>query len=234
MRRRLLELTLMSALVFVVPSARAATRLQPADGEPSEVSTVWFDTLYDVVESEAIAFPEAGRIYGISAVALYEAVVPGTLHHRSLVGQLHDLNAILQLDESEPYHWPTVANAALAHTIRGLLPSLKPENLDAIDTLEQHFAAQFQEEVPPEDEARSVAHGQAVADAILAWAATGWVCSLQQLPVRPRARARRLGADAARLHREPAAALLGQLRPMVLTSGEECAPPGHPGVLQRS
>ena len=171
MRRRLLELTLMSALVFVVPSARAATRLQPADGEPSEVSTVWFDTLYDVVESEAIAFPEAGRIYGISAVALYEAVVPGTLH-RSLVGQLHDLNAILQLDESEPYHWPTVANAALAHTIRGLLPSLKPENLDAIDTLEQHFAAQFQEEVPPEDEARSVAHGQAVADAILAWAAT--------------------------------------------------------------
>ena len=34
MRRRLLELTLMSALVFVVPSARAATRLQPADNGP--------------------------------------------------------------------------------------------------------------------------------------------------------------------------------------------------------
>ena len=194
--------------MFVVPSARAATRLQPADEDTSEVATVWFDTLYDVVESEAIAFPEAGRIYGISAVALYEAVVPGTLHHRSLVGQLHDLNAIPQPDESAPYHWPTVANAALAHTIRGLLPSLKPENLDAIDTLEQHFAAQFQEEVPPEDGARSVAHGQAVADAILAWAATDGY-GLQQLPVRPRARARRLGADAARLHREPAAALLG-------------------------
>ena len=172
MRRRWVIYTLLSTLLCVVPRAWAATLPEPADHEPSEVATVWFDTLYDVVKSEAIAFPEAGRIYGVSAVALYEAVVPGAPHHRSLVGQLRDLAAVLQPNASEPYHWPTVANAALARTIRGVFPSLTPESLDAIDALEQKFAAQFQVEVPPEDEARSVVHGQAVADAILAWAAT--------------------------------------------------------------
>jgi hypothetical protein len=185
MRKRLLECTLMLTLLFVVPRAQAAPRPEPADHEPSDVATVWFDTLYDVVQSEATAFAEAGRTYGLSAVALYEAVVPGTLHHRSLVGQLHDLDAVPPPTASEPYHWPTVANAALARTIRGLFPSLMPENLDAIDALEQHFAAQFQAAVPAEDAARSVAHGQAVADAILAWAATDGYSRFNNCPYVP-------------------------------------------------
>ena len=42
------------------------------------------------------------------------------------------------------------------------------------------------------------------------------------------ASARRLGADAARFHLNPQQPCWGQLRPMVLTSSEECAPPGHP------
>ena len=96
MRRPLVEFTLLIALMFVVPSAWADQRPEPADDEPSDVATVWFDTLYDVVKSEATAFPEASRIYGVSAVALYEAVVPGTLHHRSLVGQLDGLASVPQ------------------------------------------------------------------------------------------------------------------------------------------
>src|SRR5215216_180709 len=101
MRRRLVEFPLLIALMLVVPSAWADTLPRPADDEPSDVATVWFDTLYDVVRSEATAFPEAGRIYGVSAVALYEAVVPGAPPHRSLVGQLHDLAAVPPPDASE-------------------------------------------------------------------------------------------------------------------------------------
>ena len=96
MRTRLVELTLMIALLFVVPRAWPDQRPAPADAVPSDVATVWFDTLYDVVKSEAAAFPEASRIYGVSAVALYEAIVPGTLDHRSLVGQLNGLDAVPQ------------------------------------------------------------------------------------------------------------------------------------------
>jgi hypothetical protein len=51
MRRRLLDFTLLLALMWVVPSAWADTRPAPADDEPSDVATLWFDTLYDVVKS---------------------------------------------------------------------------------------------------------------------------------------------------------------------------------------
>ena len=87
---------------------------KPAKDSPSDVASVWFDALYDVVKSEATAPPQASRIYGVSAVALYEAIVPGTLHHRSLVGQLNGLVSVPQPKKHGKYHWPTVANAALA------------------------------------------------------------------------------------------------------------------------
>jgi hypothetical protein len=59
--------------------------------------------------------------------------VPGTLHNRSLVGQLDRLTAVPQPKEDLKSHWPTVANTALARTIRGIFLSLKPESLEAIN-----------------------------------------------------------------------------------------------------
>ncbi len=173
------------------------------------MAVVWFDTLYDVVKSEATAFPEASRIYGVSAVALYEAVVPGTLDHRSLVGQLDGLASVPQPTEDQTYHWPTVANAALARTIRGLFPSLKSQSLKAINALEQDFAAQFQAEVEEQAYQRSVVQGQTGRRRDARVGRHRRVFARQQLSVCPRASARRLGADAAQFHPGPAAALLG-------------------------
>src|SRR5687768_17117067 len=96
MRRVMFKVSLMIAVLFVVPSSRADQHLRFTDDYPSEVAVAWFDTLYQTVRSESIPFPEAGRIYGISAVALYEAVVPGALHHRSLAGQLNSLATVPQ------------------------------------------------------------------------------------------------------------------------------------------
>jgi membrane-associated phospholipid phosphatase len=228
MRRRLVELTLMLALLFVVPSAWADTPPSPADDDPSDVASVWFDTLYEVVKSEATGYPQASRIYGVSAVALYEAVVPGALHHRSLVGQLHSLAAVPQPEKSMPYHWPTVANAALARTIRGLFPSLTPEDLEAIYALEQSFATQFQAEVLQEDYERSVAQGQAVADAILAWAATDGFSLYNNCPYVPTPVPGAWEPTPPAFTPTPDQPCWAQLRPMVLTSNAECAPPGHP------
>jgi len=114
----------------------------------------------------------AARTYGMTAVALYEAIVPGSREHRSLVGQLNALASVPQPDPDKKYHWPTVANAALAHAICGLFPGASPDSLDAISAQERTFAMAFQSSVPPPIFAHSVAHGRAVAEAVLAWAAT--------------------------------------------------------------
>jgi hypothetical protein len=92
--RRTVALTLAIGLALTIPSAWADHHKEPADDSPSEVASVWFDALYDIVKSEAPAPPPAARIYGIAAVALYEAVVPVALHHRSLVGQLNGLVSV--------------------------------------------------------------------------------------------------------------------------------------------
>jgi membrane-associated phospholipid phosphatase len=241
MHRPLAALTLVIALFFVVPSAWADQRQKFADDYPSDVASVWFDTLYELVKSEGIAFPEASRIYGMSAVALYEAIVPGALHHRSLVGQLHSLGAVPHLREPELLHWPTVANAALAATIRGLFWSPTPENLKAIDDLEERFAAQFRADITEQDVSshqerspkqspryeRSVKHGRAVAEAILAWASTDGFSLYNNCPYVP-ALVRGAWEPTPPNFLEPQQPCWGKLRPMVLTSEDECAPPGHP------
>ena len=147
----------MVAVLLVIAPAACADKYdkdvkKPADRYPSQVASVWFDKLYDVVKSEKTAPPPASRIYGVAAVALYEAVVPGSLENRSLVGQLNGLTGVPQpKNNDKKYHWPTVANAALARTIRGIFTSLKSENLYDINVLEAHFNAQFQDQVKKDD-----------------------------------------------------------------------------------
>jgi hypothetical protein len=228
MRRFLFEVTIMIAVLFVVQSSGADQHVQFADDYSSEVASVWFDTLYKTIESESIAFPEAARIYGVSAVALYEGVVPGALQHRSLAGQLNSLVAVPQPDGLEQLHWPTVANVALARTIQGLLPSLKPENLKAINRLEQKFASRFRAEASPSlSYERSVSHGRTVANAILGWAASdGYTLfnSCQHVPSGGPGSWRPTPPG----FLEAEQPCWSQLRPMVLTSGAECTAPNPP------
>ena len=225
---RVITVTLLIALLFIGPRAWADQGPELADDAPSDVAVAWFDTLYEVVKSEATAFAVSSRLYGVSAVALYEAIVPGTLHHRSLVGQLDRLTSVPQPEEDLQYHWPTVANAALARTIRGIFPSLKPESLEAIKALRQRFATQFQAEVDEEEYQRSVVHGRRVADAILAWAATDGFARFNNCPYVPAPVPGPWEPTPPNFSPNPEQPCWGQLQPTVLESGTECAPPGHP------
>ena len=225
-------LALAVVLWLVAPGARAGLdqSINSADDFASDVASVWFDTLYDVIKSEGTTPPLAARFYGITAVALYEAVVAGARHHRSLGGQLNALTSVPPPTKHQSYHWPTVANAALAGTIRGLFPSLKPSNLVTMHAVEQRFAARFDTEVGHEVSRRSVARGQAIGKMILAWAATDGSsifhnCSYVATPVRGAWEPTPPGFNP-----DPLQPCWGQLRPMVLSSGEECHLPGHPPV----
>ena len=89
-------LAVVSLLVPLGPGAAAGHQSQAPDDVPSEVASVWFDQLYDLVRMEHITPPPASRLYGLAAITLYEAMVPGSRAHRSLVGQLHALTSVPQ------------------------------------------------------------------------------------------------------------------------------------------
>ena len=170
MRKPVLSVILLASLLLIWPGTPTNAAQSPfsADSFSSEVASSWFELLYDVVKAERSAPPQASRIYGISAVALYESIVPGAETNRSLVGQLNGLVSLPQ-PEKKKLHWPTVANAALAGTIRGLLPNISAVSLGNINSLEMSFSNRYQDSVPKKEYARSVSHGQAIASAILSW-----------------------------------------------------------------
>jgi membrane-associated phospholipid phosphatase len=230
MGRTALGTAIVAALLMLAPTAGAERKVKhPADGYRADVASAWFDALYDVVRSEKTPPPPASRIYGIAAVALYESVVPASLANRSLAGQLNGLTAVPQpRKNSGLYHWPAVANAALARTIRGIFTSLSPESLDALDALEASFDAQFRSEAKKNDVERSVAHGQAVADAILLWAATDDFAALANCPYAPAPVSGAWVPTPPAFNPSPVQPCWGQIRPMVPRSGTDCLPPGHP------
>jgi hypothetical protein len=96
------------AVVPLLVALGAGHPPQAPNDVPSEVAFVWFDQLYDLVKAEQITPPPASRIYGLAAVALYEAVVLGSQTHRPLAGQLNG--------------WPMEMDTLLATAVRALVP----------------------------------------------------------------------------------------------------------------
>jgi hypothetical protein len=155
---------------------------------------------------------------------------------QSLTGQLNGLTQGPQANPSLQYHWPSVANAALATvmnalydvTPNGMIPS--PVVRDAaqaqIKALYDQFAAQFQTEISAAAFQQSDAYGTAVGQHIVDWSNTDGFSTRSQsytpcgtppcwLPTTP-------GLLAAY---EPH---WGDLRTFALTSGSEVDPGSPP------
>jgi membrane-associated phospholipid phosphatase len=216
------------------PWAKTVHKPTAPDDMPSDVASTWFDQLYDLVKSEQRSPPVASRIYGIAAVTLYEAMVPGSLANQSLVGQLTELSSVPQSDPHKKYDWPTVANAALVQAIKGLFPTASSDSLNAINTLEQSFATQLQASVPPLVYARSVTQGRAVADAVLAWASNDGFATINNCDYPPPVGPGLWMPTPPTFVPKPLQPCWGQLRPFVLTSSDKCAPPSPPTYASAS
>lgn len=110
--------------------------------------------------------PVAARAYAYIGVTLYESVVLGMAGYQSLAGQLNGFADLPKPSAGVILHWPTVANAALATSVRHLFARSSPRDLAAMNSLEAQFADGFAEEVPAAVFADSVAFGKAIAEAI--------------------------------------------------------------------
>ncbi|MGH7266009.1 MAG: hypothetical protein ACREMB_14365 [Candidatus Rokuibacteriota bacterium] len=226
--------TLVGALVVLllvaVPAARADLdhAKRPPTAHPADVAAAWFDMLYQVVKAERTGPPPASRVYGLAGVALYESLVSGSPGHRSLVGQLNELTSLPAPKRGPKHHWPSVAGSALARVIRGLYPTASPASLAAVDGLEAAFDAESRARVARPVHERSVALGRAVAEGVLAWAATDGLTTHASCPYAPSGMSGSWEPTPPAFAPNPAQPCWGQLRPMVLASGAECGPPGPP------
>jgi hypothetical protein len=174
-RRRLLSSAAASAALFTPLSwlgspglarATSSARPLPAAEFDAAVPTAWFDLAQRLIRNTpGYSPPVASRALGCLGVGLYESLVPGMPDHVSLAGTLHDLEPLPPTRSGSAYHWPSVANAAMAAMTRSLFPTA-PDALRAeIDLLE----ARLRGDMPHGILLRSVDRGREVATAIDAW-----------------------------------------------------------------
>jgi hypothetical protein len=231
MGRRRLPLILIISMLLASPWASADTDFsaESADTASSEVASKWFELLYDVVKAERLPPTAASRIYGITAVALYESVVAGSNTNRSLVGQLNGLTFAVEPNKNEEkYDWPVSANAAIADTIRGLFPTISAASLNSINSLEEQLESQFRQAAGRRKFKRSRSFGRAVAAVILQWASGDGLSTLNNCPYVPEQVAGAWRPTPPAFAPNPLQPCWGQLRTMVLTSGRECPSPPPP------
>src|SRR3972149_1046054 len=139
----------------------------------ASVATAWFDLYLNLVQNtQGFTPPVASRAFGYAGITLYEAVAPGMPESQSLAGQLNGLAPLPQPTGGAVYHWPAVANSALADIARKLFANATPESIAAIDALESKLATALKSQPAPAIFDRSAAHGRAVAEAIFEWSKT--------------------------------------------------------------
>lgn len=149
-------------LAHATPSARPL----PAMEFDAAVPTAWFDLAQRLIQhTPGFSPPVASRALACLGVGLYEAMVPGMPDHLSLAGALSGLAPLPRAGGGIAYHWPSVANAALADMTRTLFPTAPGTVRADIGDLE----ARLQADVPRGILMRSLDRGKEVAAAIDAW-----------------------------------------------------------------
>ncbi len=120
----------------------------------------------DVIVHDIFSPPQAARIYAYATVAGYETARLDDPDLVSVVGQLNGLDALPRPEAGMTYCYPLASAVATLETGKELIFSE-----DKIDAYRKGVEREFKQvRMPDEVFARSVAYGEAVSDAVLAWA----------------------------------------------------------------
>lgn len=155
-----------------------ATTSVPAEAYSAEVATEWFGlALLLAQQTPGMSPPVASRALAYLGLTLYESVVAGMPDHRSLTGQLNELQSLPWAQPDEALHWPTVAHSAMAAMTRMMFPHASAENRARIDLLERSLPLKLARDFDPQRvgadmRTRSETFGKLMAMAIMTWART--------------------------------------------------------------
>jgi hypothetical protein len=204
----------------------SAAAWPPASQYGAEVPAAWFDLALELVRSTpGFSPPVASRAFGYTGVALSEAIAPGLPGGTSVAGRLRGLTRVGR--PADPaYHWPTVANSALASVLRALFPTARAPNVDAIDALERRYSTAARALLPPGVHRRSVQRGSDAALRIFEWSKSdgGHEGFLHNFPAYSPPSGRGLWEPTPPGYLPALQPYWGSNRPFVLASGEPCWP----------
>jgi PAP2 superfamily len=154
------------------PALAAPPAATTADAHAADVALAWIQTTYDLVLRENLSPPAAARTYAYTAIAMYEAVVPGMPRHKSLAGQLTGLATPPPANHRDRIDWPAALVTSAAAVLRQVLPFAAAGTSTALQDAERAaLAARRAAGVSDRHLAASVDHGRDVAGHLARWIA---------------------------------------------------------------
>jgi hypothetical protein len=143
-----------------------------ASAYSAEVPAAWFELALDLVKlTPGFSPPVASRAFAYAGVALNEALAHGMPGRAGFDGRINGLTRTRPPNDVA-YHWPTVANSALAAILGQLFPTAPTGGTAAIEQLERGFGSVATALLPRGIYRRSVARGQEAAQQVFDWSKT--------------------------------------------------------------
>lgn len=176
-RRQVLGLALAAPFALHNSPAMAGDRADIS----REVLLTWHKLILELVRHTATYMPPvAARAFAYIGVTAHEALASGNPALRSLAGQLTDLTPLPARGEGA-FDEPCVLHGALNAAVLALFANTGPTGQRAMEKLGQIMGRTAGEGIAADVMDRSLAHGQAIAAHILAWAATDGGAVIQNL-----------------------------------------------------
>lgn len=228
-RRQVLGFTIAAPFALGLQPALAANRAEVS----REVLLMWHKLILELVRHTATYSPPvAARAFAYIGITAHEALATGNPALRSLAGQLTDLSPLPPRAAGQ-HDEPCVLHAALAAVVASLFANTGPTGQRAMTAMARKMGETASDGVTGDVVARSVAAGQAVAQHILAWAATdgGAVIENMGFPMdyTPGTRPQDwVPTSLIRLQQAPLLPQWAQNRPFALPSADACDAPPHP------
>lgn len=137
---------------------------------PQNVILSWYGLINTLVRHTATYSPPvAARAYAYLGVMTYESVASGSDNLQTLAGQLNGLKPLPKREAGKVYDTDVVLNAALAAFSKVFFENTGPSGQNAMAATEERLTAMVSSGVAPDVMERSVAHGKAIAAAIIDW-----------------------------------------------------------------
>ncbi len=157
-------------LLFINFSLQAQSDANTYD---ASIANHYFEfSLKLVKETPGFTPPVAARAFGYMGLTLYESVVPGIPSHITTRGVMFGLTDVTLPEQGVDYHWPTVANNALAMIVDSLFRTASAANKDSLLQIKSYYNDLFASQISAQVFNDSKAFGEAIGTDILDYSRT--------------------------------------------------------------
>ena len=204
-----------------------------ADARARAAIDGWYRLVLELVRhTPTYSPPVASRAFGYLGVTVWEATVAAHPGLRTLAGQLNDLTQVPVAASTRPDHG-VILNAALAAAVPVLFANTGPTGQRAMAAMADRLAARVVEGVDPGTVTASRSQGQAIANHVLAWAATDGGAEVTNMGFpaswpAPDAPSDWVPTSVVRQQQTPLLPSWGENRPLAVPAGDACSLPPPP------